>query len=157
MELYKHYPRECRDDWYFQGVKERIKNLFLEEKYPEKLNKEEEVLIYLNTLRYDANYSFLSLEDVYYNLKLTSEELKNIIKLTKETDSIYLLKRDCCKEYNPLGPYNFDDFEHLLNENIKSIYEDLHNTLLYTNEKQNFIEAIKTLRVINRILKEIEE
>lgn len=47
--------------------------------------------------------------------------------------------------------------EHLLNENIKSIYEDLHNTLLYTNEKQNFNEAIKTLRVIDKILKEIEE
>ena len=85
------------------------------------------------------------------------EELKHIIKLTKETDSIYLIKRDCCKEYNPLGPYNFDGFEHLLNENIKSIYEDLHNTLLYTNEKQNFNEAIKTSRVINKIFKEIEE
>ena len=100
LELYKHYPRECRDNWYFQGVKERIKNLFLEEKYPEKLNKEEEVLIYLNTLRYDANYSFLSLEDVYYNLKLTSEELKNIIN---KYDFEYINREDIHHFWNMLS------------------------------------------------------
>ena len=83
-------------------------------------------------------------------------ELSSIVAVKMNLPESAII-RDCCKEYNPLGPYNFDGFEHLLNENIKSIYEDLHNTLLYTNEKQNFNEAIKTLRVIDRILKEIEE
>ena len=38
-----------------------------------------------------------------------------------------------------------------------SSYESLHESLLYTDEKQNFDEAIRTFDAINKILSEIGE
>lgn len=85
------------------------------------------------------------------------EELKRIIRLTKETDSFYLTKRNISKEYDPLKKYDFDSFKIYFNDEIKSIYENMHNNLLYTNEKQKFEIAIETFEKINDILKEIDE
>ena len=96
------------------------------------------------------------LEEIQNFLKDT-EELRRIIKLTKETDSVYLLKREISKEYNPLGKYDFDSFKIYFTDEIKSIYENMHNDLLYTNEKQKFEKAIETFEKINNILKEIDE
>ena len=96
------------------------------------------------------------LEEIQNFLKDT-EELRRIIKLTKETDSVYLLKRKISKEYNPLGKYDFDSFKIYFTDEIKSIYENMHNDLLYTNEKQKFEKAIETFEKINNILKEIDE
>lgn len=62
------------------------------------------------------------------------DELKKIIKLTKETDSFYLKKRNIPNDYNPKGPYNFESFKIYFSNEIKIIYENMHNDLLYTNE-----------------------
>ena len=84
-------------------------------------------------------------------------ELERWSKLTKETDSFYLRKRNIPVEYNPLGDYDFDKFKIHFSEEIKKIYENLHKNLLYTNEKQDFEEAIKIFKEINSILKEIKQ
>lgn len=85
------------------------------------------------------------------------DELKKIIKLTKETDSFYLKKRNIPNDYNPKGPYNFESFKIYFSNEIKIIYENMHNDLLYTNDKQDFNKAIDTFEKINHILKEINE
>ena len=84
-------------------------------------------------------------------------ELKRIIRLTKETDSFYLTKRNIPKEYSPLESYNFYSFSEYFNKDIQSIYENMHNDLLYTNEKQFFSIALQTFIEINEILKDIDE
>ena len=84
-------------------------------------------------------------------------ESKKIIKLTKQTDAFYLTKRNISKEYNPLCQYDFDSFSQYFTNEIKDIYENMHNNLLYTNEKQSFEKALETFERINLILKEIEE
>ena len=85
------------------------------------------------------------------------EELKRILKLTKETDTFYLRKRKVNNEYNPTGSYDFECFSKYFNDEIRHIYENMHHTLLYTNEKQNFDEAIETFKKIDSILKDIGE
>lgn len=84
-------------------------------------------------------------------------ELKRLIKITKETDSFYLEKREIPKEYNPLGLYDFNAWKKELNSTIRSRYETLHKDLLYTDVKQNFEDAINTFSKINEILEEINE
>lgn len=84
-------------------------------------------------------------------------ELKRIIELTKGTDSHYLSKRDIPKEYNPLGDYDFDSFKKYFNDDIRTIYESMHKDLLYTNQKQDFDDAIATFEIINNILIDIGE
>ena len=91
------------------------------------------------------------------NFLKDKKELKRILKLTKETDSYYLEKRNISKEYNPLGAYDFDSWKGYFNEDIKKIYERLHEELLYTDEKQDFNLAIKTFEQINEVFKSIDE
>lgn len=95
--------------------------------------------------------------DEIQNFLNNKEELKRIIKLTKETDSYYLEKRNIPKEYNPLGPYNFLKFKDCFNDEIKTIYEELHKDLLYTNEKQNFLDSLIVFEKINNILINIDQ
>ena len=52
---------------------------------------------------------------------------------------------------------NFQMWKHHLDETVKTIYENLHIELLYTDEKQNFDDAIRAIECIDEILKEIEE
>lgn len=85
------------------------------------------------------------------------DELKRLMKITKATDSFYLTKRNISSEYDPQNSYNFLAWKSYFNDSIKSIYEDLHNTLLYTNIKQDFTEAMQTFNEINQILIEIDE
>ena len=84
-------------------------------------------------------------------------ELKRLLRLTKETDSYYLNKRDISKEYNPLGAYDFESWKHYFSGQVKAIYESMHNDLLYTDEKQNFDEAVETFAEINKIFEGIGE
>lgn len=84
-------------------------------------------------------------------------ELKRLICVTKETDSYYLVKRNISKEYNPLGPYDFDAWKNYLNDQVRSVYEELHKELLYTDEKQDFDEALSTFENIDEVLKRISE
>lgn len=85
------------------------------------------------------------------------DELKRLICLTKETDSVYLEKRNIPKEYNPLSAYDFPSWKNHFDNNIRSIYEHLHETLLYTDEKQSFDKAIQVFDSIDQVLSEIGE
>lgn len=85
------------------------------------------------------------------------EQLKHLVRLTKETDSYYLEKRHISKEYNPLGNYGFKKWEHYFDEEVRAIYEELHLTLLYTDEPQSFDQAIDAFREINAILEDVGE
>ena len=84
-------------------------------------------------------------------------ELKRLIEITKETDSYYLEKRNINSDYNPKGEYDFDMWKHYLDDNVCQVYENLHNDLLYMDEKQKFKDAIESFSNINKILKEIDE
>lgn len=91
------------------------------------------------------------------NFMKSRAEFKVIIDLTKRTDSIYLEKRNIPKEYNPLGNYAFETWSDRFTKDIKSSYENLHKTLLYTDEKQSFDKAVDAFNAINKRLKEIDE
>ncbi len=80
-----------------------------------------------------------------------------LLRKTKDTDSFYLEKRSLSKEYNPVGKYDFDAWKKYFDESIKKRYESLHEDLLYTNQKQNFNDALKTFDKINKIFIAIDE
>ena len=86
-----------------------------------------------------------------------SERLKELLILTKHTDSFYLQKRNISEEYNPVEAYAFERWKHYFTIDIKDKYETLHKDLLYTSEKQNFEKAIETFEGISRIFSEIGE
>lgn len=85
------------------------------------------------------------------------EELKRLIKLTKETDSFYIGRRNTPVEYDPTGAYDFNSWQDRLDSAIQSIYESLHENLLYTDEKQDFQTAIKIFQRIDLLLHEVGE
>lgn len=84
-------------------------------------------------------------------------QLKELLALTKETDSFYLQKRNIALEYDPLTAYNFPAWQQYLNKAVKGRYETLHKDLLYTSEKQDFSKAVNTLAAISRIFASIGE
>lgn len=83
------------------------------------------------------------------------DELKTIVKKTKETDYFYLEKRKNY-EYDSLKAYDFSSWKDLF-MSAKSRYVKLHETILYTDQQQKFDEAIKTFEYISKILEEIGE
>lgn len=86
-----------------------------------------------------------------------SEELKRLIKITKDTDSFYLSKRNINVKYSPEGAYDFEEWNHYFTVEVKKAYENLHKELLYTDTQQNFDDALNTFTEINKILKDIGE
>ena len=96
------------------------------------------------------------LEEIEDFLKDTNQ-LKEIVELTKNTDLVYLKKRNLPKEYNPKDPYGFDTWRDKFNLDIKGRYETLHKDLLYTDEKQDFSRALEIFSSIDEILKTINE
>lgn len=84
------------------------------------------------------------------------KKLKRLIVLTKQTDSVYLEKRNIPKEYNPTRAYDFSSWKSEFTK-AKDVYEKLHEDLLYTDEKQRFDDAVKAFEQINIILTEIGE
>jgi len=86
-----------------------------------------------------------------------TEELKRLIGITKDTDSFYLEKRNISNEYDPTGAYDFGAWKHHLNEQVRTTYENLHKELLYTDQQQNFDDAISAFAKISDILKTIGE
>lgn len=84
-------------------------------------------------------------------------ELKVLLQKTKDTDNFYLEKRNISKEYDPTGAYDFPSWEKFFDQQIKARYETLHEDLLYSNERQNFDDAIDTFKGINEIFKAIGE
>ena len=95
-------------------------------------------------------------DDIQAFLK-DKRELKELIRKTKETDSIYLEKRNIPVEYNPRDDYDFDSWKMYFNESIKNRYETLHMDLLYTNQKQNFEDALDAFEDINKVFASIGE
>jgi hypothetical protein len=96
------------------------------------------------------------MKEIQYFVNDTNN-LKNILQITKKTDSMYLEKRDIPKEYNPIGSYDFETWKNKFTNDIKANYENLHNTLLYTNEKQDWSKAKLVFTQIDQILKQINE
>ena len=86
-----------------------------------------------------------------------TDELKRLFKLTKETDSFYLQKRNLPEDYTPLGPYGFSTWRERFDEKAKQSYEVLHESLLYTNEKQDFNKAMETFTELDRLFDSIGE
>lgn len=84
-------------------------------------------------------------------------ELKRLVKLTKDTDSFYIGRRNVSVEYDPTGAYDFAGWRERLGADIKAVYETLHENLLYTDEQQNFTDAIKVFAEIDALLQEIGE
>jgi len=85
------------------------------------------------------------------------KNLKDIIQITKQTDSFYLEKRHLPTDYNPKGPYDFESWKDKFSRSIQDRYEDLHNTLLYTDQKQDWLKVERTFMSVNDILREIGE
>lgn len=86
-----------------------------------------------------------------------ADELKKIILITKQTDSHYLEKRNIYKDYDARKPFNFSAWKNKLDGEIKSIYENLHQTLLFSTEKQDFSVAINIFESLDNIFKSIDE
>lgn len=85
------------------------------------------------------------------------DELKRLLQLTKQTDSFYLEKRNLPDNYCPLGPYDFNTWKDNFCNNARQRYEKLHETLLYTDKKQDFNLALKTFEDLNEIFASIGE
>jgi predicted nucleotidyltransferase component of viral defense system len=88
---------------------------------------------------------------------MDKEELKKLILLTKNTDSIFFEKRKIYEQYNLKETYNFNEWKNSFDSKIIKIYESLHKTLLYTDEKQEFKEVIDVFEEINLIFEKIGE
>lgn len=88
---------------------------------------------------------------------LDTSRLKELLQLTKETDSFYLQKRNISREYDPVGPYAFESWQMHFNDEIRSRYESLHEDLLYTSERQHFEDAVQAFTKISQLFNEIGE
>ena len=84
-------------------------------------------------------------------------EVKRLVQLTKDTDSYYVGKRNISTEYDPTGAYDFASWQQYFDSAIRSTYENLHTTLLYTDERQDFGMAIRVFEQISTRLAEIGE
>lgn len=87
------------------------------------------------------------------------EELESLLEITKKTDLYYIEKRrNHVENYSPEENYQFDKWLKLFDtEEIKKVYENLQEDLLYTDEVQRFDRAIQVFKEINNILKEVEK
>lgn len=86
-----------------------------------------------------------------------TEQLKQLLKLTKETDSFYLQKRNISEDYDPLGAYAFENWKQYFNDEIRGRYETLHEDLLYTSNRQSFEKAIQAFEFISHLFASIGE
>ena len=86
-----------------------------------------------------------------------TERLKQLLKLTKETDSFYLQKRNISEDYDPLGAYAFENWKQYFNDEIRGRYETLHEDLLYTSNRQCFEKAIQAFEFISHLFASIGE
>ena len=85
------------------------------------------------------------------------DDLKTLLIKTKDTDSFYLEKRNISREYEPTGAYAFNEWRDKFDAAIKERYESLHKDLLYTDEKQNFDEAVDVFEKLTNIFRNIGE
>lgn len=100
----------------------------------------------------------LSQAESIKDLLMQKEELVRIMKLTKNTDSIYLEKRMGLNLYNSLEAYNFPSWENIFDTiEVRKAYENLHLELLYTDEKQDFNKALECMRILSQVFDEVGE
>lgn len=85
------------------------------------------------------------------------DNLKVIVTLTKENDRYYLEKRRESEIYNAVTSYDYPSWKEKLDSNIQKRYETLHQDLLYTDEKQDWVLVDVSFSQIDRILKKIGE
>lgn len=90
-------------------------------------------------------------------LLANTKELKRLVGLTKESSLAYADKRFLPEYYDPQGVFGFEEWNDKLDDKVRSFYETLHVDLLYTDEKQDFGEALETFRKISDILVAINE
>ena len=84
--------------------------------------------------------------------------LRDLLEETKKSDVFYLEKRHLSAEYTPNEPYDFQSWEHLLRDDaVRTEYEKLGETMVYTDEKLDFDEAIEAFTKINEIFTSIGE
>ena len=98
----------------------------------------------------------LDRSDIQKFLKDT-EHLKQLLSLTKETDSLYLQKRNISEEYDPMRAYAFENWKQYFNDEIRNRYETLHEDLLYTSDHQSFKKAIQAFEFISQLFASIGE
>ena len=98
----------------------------------------------------------LDRSDIQKFLKDT-EHLKQLLSLTKETDSFYLQKRNISEEYDPMRAYAFENWKQYFYDEIRSRYETLHEDLLYTSDRQSFKKAIQAFEFISQLFASIGE
>ena len=108
-------------------------------------------------VRHIYDVTRLYVMDEIQNFLKERDELKRLVRLTKETDSYYIGKRNISAEYDPTGAYDFPSWQHCFDNGIRTTYESLHETLLYTDEKQNFDLAIKVFSEISALMATINE
>ena len=98
----------------------------------------------------------LDRSDIQKFLKDT-EHLTQLLSLTKETDSLYLQKRNISEEYDPMRAYAFENWKQYFNDEIRSRYETLHEDLLYTSDRQSFKKVIQAFEFISQLFASIGE
>lgn len=98
---------------------------------------------------YDVTMLF-EREDIQAFLQ-NQKEVKALLQKTKTTDSFYLEKRNVTQAYDPLGSYDFPAWADYFDHTIRARYETLHKDLLYTNEKQDFDQAIVVFKKISSL------
>lgn len=111
----------------------------------------------INKVRHIYDVTMLLNRDDIQAFLSNSDNLKELLQLTKSNDSFYLQKRNISKEFNPLSAYCFEDWRECFNNDIKKRYETLHEDLLYTDKKQNFSEAKAAFEQISNIFAQIDE
>ncbi len=111
----------------------------------------------INKVRHIYDVTVLLDRDDIQTFLTNSDSLKELLQLTKNTDSFYLQKRNISEEFNPLSAYCFEDWQECFNNDIRKRYETLHEDLLYTNQKQDFSEAEAAFERISNIFANIGE
>jgi predicted nucleotidyltransferase component of viral defense system len=85
------------------------------------------------------------------------EELKRLVRITKDTDSFYLGKRGLAEDYNLVEPYDFSGWREKFAPDIRARFESLHVDLIYSGIKHHFDDAVYSFERIDSIFKEIDE
>lgn len=86
------------------------------------------------------------------------KRLKNLIEVTKQTDSFYLEKRGVIGEYDPTGLYDFESWKYKFDSKVESLYNKLPNELLFDhNIRLDFKKVIATFEKINQLFIEVGE
>lgn len=108
-------------------------------------------------IRHVYDVTMLFPRDEIQKFLLHTEELKRLLQITKKSDRFYLEQRSGSGGYDPCERYDFSSWRGAFDELTRRKYESLHNDLLYTDESQNFHDALATFEHIDRIFSKIVE